>query len=408
MSNAFQTARKLAELKTRYFSNEKRILILKQGDVLLKGEEHNDKLFLILEGTLSCYLKNEEDKNYEVMKSTRNMFLGVYSFFSYEQKSYLTVIADTNVRLSYIERSDPVVENDMFATDFLPVIVNEIYLRQTLTQQMSREKQAAIQKLYESEKMILLGQLAAGLAHELNNAIGILERNTAWLMETISTKWIPENVKSIFNTTIVGGLSFNSQQIRERAHWLEEKYKLSPKLAKQLAKTNLTESELREVIQGGSKSYDLMNDTTELAGVLHDMQIAAQQATHVVKSVKDLGANRKVEKAEVFLADTIQRALVLVKSFTKSISINLEIQTQGKLQATSGDWVQVWINLIKNGCESMLQANQVHPKINIRLFERDNHYQVEITDNGTGISPEIADKIFQPSFTTKVSGLSFG
>ncbi|MCZ8021657.1 MAG: ATP-binding protein [Cyclobacteriaceae bacterium] len=408
MSNTFQTARKLAELKTRYFSNEKRILILKQGDVLLKGEEHNDKLFLILEGTLSCYLKNEEDKNYEVMKSTRNMFLGVYSFFSYEQKSYLTVIADTNVRLSYIERSDPVVENDMFATDFLPVIVNEIYLRQTLTQQMSREKQAAIQKLYESEKMILLGQLAAGLAHELNNAIGILERNTAWLMETISTKWIPENVKSIFNTTIVGGLSFNSQQIRERAHWLEEKYKLSPKLAKQLAKTNLTESELREVIQGGSKSYDLMNDTTELAGVLHDMQIAAQQATHVVKSVKDLGANRKVEKAEVFLADTIQRALVLVKSFTKSISINLEIQTQGKLQATSGDWVQVWINLIKNGCESMLQANQVHPKINIRLFERDNHYQVEITDNGTGISPEIADKIFQPSFTTKVSGLSFG
>ncbi|MFN9499745.1 MAG: ATP-binding protein [Chryseotalea sp.] len=408
MSNTFQTARKLAELKTRYFSNEKRILILKQGDVLLKGEEHNDKLFLILEGTLSCYLKNEEDKNYEVMKSTRNMFLGVYSFFSYEQKSYLTVIADTNVRLSYIERSDQVVENDMFATDFLPVIVNEIYLRQTLTQQMSREKQAAIQKLYESEKMILLGQLAAGLAHELNNAIGILERNTAWLMETISTKWIPENVKSIFNTTIVGGLSFNSQQIRERAHWLEEKYKLSPKLAKQLAKTNLTESELREVIQGGSKSYDLMNDTTELAGVLHDMQIAAQQATHVVKSVKDLGANRKVEKAEVFLADTIQRALVLVKSFTKSISINLEIQTQGKLQATSGDWVQVWINLIKNGCESMLQANQVHPKINIRLFERDNHYQVEITDNGTGISPEIADKIFQPSFTTKVSGLSFG
>jgi len=61
MSNAFQTARKLAELKTRYFSNEKRILILKQGDVLLKGEEHNDKLFLILEGTLSCYLKNEHN-----------------------------------------------------------------------------------------------------------------------------------------------------------------------------------------------------------------------------------------------------------------------------------------------------------------------------------------------------------
>jgi hypothetical protein len=408
MSNTFQTARKLAELKTRYFSNEKRILVLKQGDFLLKGEEHNDKLFLILDGTLSCYLKNEEGKNYEVMKSTRNMFLGVYSFFSYEQKSYLTVIADTNVRLSYIERSDPVVENDMFATDFLPVIVNEIFLRQTLTQQMSREKQAAIQKLYESEKMILLGQLAAGLAHELNNAIGILERNTSWLMERISNNWIPESLQSIFNTTILGGLSFNSQQIRERAHWLEEKYKLSPKLSKQLAKTNLTEKELKIVIQGGAKTYELINDTTELAGVLHDMQIAAQQATHVVKSVKDLGANRKVEKAEVLLVDTIQRALVLLKSVTKSVSINLDIRTQGKILATSGDWVQVWINLIKNACESMLQANQVYPKINISLFETDNHYQVEITDNGTGISTEIRDKIFQPSFTTKVSGLSFG
>jgi signal transduction histidine kinase len=408
MSNAFQTARKLAELKTRYFSNPARTIELKKGDALLKGDEHNDKLFLILDGTLACYLKNEEGKNYEVMKSTRNMFLGVYSFFSYEQKSYLTVIADTDVRLSYIEKSDPVVENDMFATDFLPVIVNEIYLRQTLTQQLSREKQAAIKKLYESEKMVLLGQLAAGLAHELNNAVGIIERNTSWLMETISTKLIPEKFKSIFVSTLSEGVKYNSQQTRERIMRLEEKHALAPRIAKQLAKTNLTDAELNELIRTGLQDYEWLNDTTEMANVLHDMQVAAQQAAHVVKSVKDLGANRKAEKEEILLIDTIQRSLVLLKSVTKSVSINIENQTNAKIHATSGDWVQVWINLIKNACESIIQADRPNPFINIKLDELANAYQVSITDNGTGIPDDIKEKIFQPSFTTKVIGLSFG
>jgi hypothetical protein len=227
-------------------------------------------------------------------------------------------------------------------------------------------------------------------------------------METISTKLIPDKFKSNFINTLSGGVKYNSQQTRERIAWLEEKYSFLPRIAKQLAKTNLTDAELSELIQSGMQEFDWLNDTTEVANVLHDMQVAAQQAAHVVKSVKDLGANRKLEKEEVLIIDTIQRALVLLKSVTKSVSINLDNQTNAKIHATSGDWVQVWINLIKNACESIVQANQPKPLILIKVDELENSFLVSITDNGTGIPDEIKEKIFQPSFTTKVSGLSFG
>jgi C4-dicarboxylate-specific signal transduction histidine kinase len=408
MSNQFNTSRELAELKKMYFSDEHKRLRISKSETLLTGDVSNDRLYLVLSGRLTCYLKDEEGKDYEVMQSSRNMFLGVYSFFSYEQRSYLTVVALEDTELAYIERNEPVVTTERFAQDFLPVIVHEIYLRQVLTQQMNRDRQAAIKKLYESEKMILLGQLAAGLAHELNNAVGIVERNTEWLINELNIFLKKKELQALFQSSLQGGQQLSTIEIRERRDWLESKYNLSSKVAKQLAKTNLDKDALKKLVKEGLSNFDRIHQLTETAIVLHDMRVAANHATHVVRSVRDLGTTQKRMPVETSIYETIRQALVLTKNLVQNVTVKIDKSVEGKIMVNPGDLVQVWVNLIKNACESMDQANQPQPVLAINLVEDQSFFIIKISDNGTGIPEGVIQRIFQPSFTTKVSGLSFG
>ncbi|GCC52112.1 hypothetical protein SanaruYs_23480 [Chryseotalea sanaruensis] len=408
MSHKFNTSRKLAELKKDYFSDESRKIVVRKGETLLTENTENNRLYLVLEGSLMCYLKDESGKEYKMMESVRNMFLGVYSFFSYEQKSYLTVVAAADTHLAYLERTDSFVNTEKFARDFLPVIVNEIYQRQVLTQELNKERQAAIKKLYESEKIILLGQLAAGLAHELNNAVGILERNTEWLISTLNDFLKSKDLKDVFVRALEGGQQQSTAQVRERRLYLENKFSINTKLAKQLAKTTLSIAELERLIENGLDKFEDLNQITETAIVLHDMRVAAEHATHVVMSVRELGSNRNAMPVETSLYETVTKALILTKNLSKNISIKIDKKTDGKIWASSGDLVQVWVNLIKNACESMLQSGAEKPTLNILIEEGGNEYKVVITDNGPGINSEMMKKIFEPNFTTKINGLSFG
>lgn len=408
MSGKFNNSRKLAELKKDYFSDESRKIVLRKGETLLTENTENNRLYLVLDGSLTCYLKDESGKEYKMMESARNMFLGVYSFFSYEQKSYLTVVAAADTHLAYLERTDAFVNTEKFARDFLPVIVNEIYQRQVLTQELNKERQAAIKKLYESEKMILLGQLAAGLAHELNNAVGILERNTEWLISALNDLLRKKDLKDVFERVLEHGQQQSTTQVRERRLYLEDKFGIATKLAKQLAKTTLSLPELERLIEGGLDSFGDINQITEAAIVLHDMRVAASHATHVVMSVRELGSNRNAMPVETSVYETITKALTLTKNLSKNVNIKIDKRTDGKIWASSGDLVQVWINLIKNACESMLQSGTEKPTLTILIEEGEKNYKTVITDNGSGISSEIMKKIFEPNFTTKINGLSFG
>ncbi|MEZ4824801.1 MAG: ATP-binding protein [Bacteroidia bacterium] len=408
MSQLFHTHDNLEALKEKYFADASRHIVIQRGDVLLTGDTINKRLYLVLEGCLDCFLKDDEGKDYEVQQSTKDMFLGVYSFFSYEHRSYLTVIAAEETRLAYIERSPEMEHSEDFARDFLPVIVHEIYLRQVLSQQMSQERQAAVRKLYESEKMIVLGQLAAGLAHELNNAVGALERNTEWLIDEMSSFLMKRELLSFFVEPLERGQQLSTAQIRDRKEWLENEYDLPGKVAKQLARTHLSDEQLVGIVRSGMKNFDLIHQVSEAAIVLHDMRVAATHAAHVVKSVRDLGSQNYRLPVETSIEETITKALTLTKNLTKKVNVKIDRQSEGPLLASPGELVQVWVNLIKNACESMEQAATKNPVLGITIAEEGEYYSTTISDNGTGISDEVMKRIFEPTFSTKVSGLTFG
>jgi signal transduction histidine kinase len=311
--------------------------------------------------------------------------------------------------VAFIDQSAKENREDRFATDFLPVIVHELYLRQLLAQRLTKQRQAAIKKLYEKEKMATLGQLAAGLAHELNNAIGVLDKNTEWLTGAIADFLKNKKLKTLFLSMASQGQSLNTSSLREKRKKLEKRFKIEAPLAKQLAKTTLTEEEINELLKENRKELEAISIITEAGIVLHDMQVAATHATHVVQSVRILGLSNTGQVSPTSIFETVNKALALTRTLLKNVTLSIQQESEGNIMANPGDLVQLWVNLIKNACESMQLAQTENAALTIRIAENESgYYEVVISDNGPGIPEDLLKKVFQPNFTTKVTGLSFG
>ena len=121
MSENFETSKDVTWLKKLYFSTPGNTISLQKGETLLKEGSFNDKLYLIVDGTLSGFLEDENGEMFEVFKSTRNMFVGVYSYFSPDHLSYLTLVADEPTTVAYLTQDQK--NRPEFASHFLPLIV---------------------------------------------------------------------------------------------------------------------------------------------------------------------------------------------------------------------------------------------------------------------------------------------
>lgn len=405
----FQNSKDVEWLKSQYFNDDSKKILLKKGEILLRPDESNNKLFLICSGRLNGYL-GPEGSRYEIFSSTKDMFIGVFSFFSPEHLSYSTVIAMEDSELRYLDRNQPVVHEPLFAEHFLPVVVNEIYLRQLVASELSLEREQAIKKLAETERMRTLGQLAAGTAHELNNALGVVYRNTEWLSRNLRAYFMDKEPKifDFFRNSLEKGQKHSSNKIRERRKEIERQYNLSPAMAKKLAKSNVDNDQIEVIVKLGKNKFREIQFMIDAGLSLHDMQVAANQGAHVVKSIRELGSTHKVELFNTDITETIKEALALTKNILRDIDLAFEHEIEVTMLAHRGDLVQVWINIIKNACESLGSSNTKDPAIDIKLTDAGKNFLVIISDNGPGISKDLLPTIFQPNVTTKVTGLSFG
>lgn len=394
-----------------YFSNRKQRLHLKAGETLIRQGDFNNRLYHVRKGILKGFGEEPDGSREEIFVSKADSFIGVYSFFSKKFKSLATVTAQTDCELAYIDRNQIITEGeagDSLEKQFMPVAVTELMHRQQRLQEVAREKEQAYRKLVETEKLASLGQLSAGIAHELNNAISVVSRNTSWLIEHYTGHINDPRRAAIFESALMSGRSFSSRKVRKRKKQLSEKYGISPEAASRIAQTGLDDKLIRQLADNLEASAQQIYDDWEIGATLHDMLLAAEQSTHVVKSIKTLGARHKSKQSGLDLNETIEHALSLLHHKLRNVNLQLNLNTLPPITGNSGEWVQVWMNLINNACEAMSQIDNREPTLHVESKKRANHIQVTIRDNGPGIPKEILPDIFNPNVTTKVSGLSFG
>ena len=387
-----------------YFSSPERCISLEKGEVLLDQGAENHRLYYIHSGKVCGFLPDQHLAE-PVFEATSGSFVGVYSFCAEEHKSYSRVSAVEPTRIYYYERSTG-GEDPEFSHFLAGLVVLELRARQRYAAEMAHDRQQVMNKLIKTEKLATLGQLSAGLAHELNNAVGSLSANLRQLEQEIkqvleSTK--PAVFQEYFFKALGEGWPHSTLEARaRRSEWSESG--LNPSLIRKLAKTDIQPAE----ITSPRAAQDAI-EAWGLGALLHDMHVASQQATHVIGSVKSMGIARQKWTHDVDVPETVREAVSILRSMTRYVDLTLELDSDvPPIEACHGEIVQVWINLIKNAIESLRQSKTPDPMVRITCRARGNRVITSIEDNGPGIDPAFIDRIYEPHFTTKVEGISLG
>lgn len=403
----------LKELTKIYFSNPERHVVLKKKDLLMRHRQFNNRLYLVLRGTLKGFVLSPQQDQIELFCATPGMFVGVYSFFSRTFQSSSDVVADTDAEVAYIDVDQPVrtvngIKN--MCEQFMPIVVIELVHRTQKARSVSIDKQRAMSKLIQTEKLACLGEMAAGIAHELNNSIAVLIRNTEWISNCLSdygTRHYPD-LYPHYQTGLHQGRRLSTRRVRQRQKQLAKQFNLDPDISDKIAQVGLSDEEIKQWPGPLAETANRIFKAWDMGAVLHDMRLAGQHSKHVVRSVKTMGVEVSARKTGLDINESIRKTLSLMGSSLRTIMVQLLLAPLPPITANEGELVQIWTNLIKNAVESMDSGSTLKPELVVTSALKKKTIRVRVQDNGPGIDPDLLPGIFRPNVTTKTDGLSFG
>ena len=252
-----------------------------------------------------------------------------------------------------------------FGYDVLSVAVkrahDKIKVREALAQ-------AQLQVL-QTEKMASLGQLAAGIAHEVNNPVGFVSSNLGTL------KRYSENIERFFNE-LKSGFSQNGK-FRDALLLLDDT--------------------VRKL-----KIEFILND---MNSVIDESLEGTSRVKRIVQDLKDFSHIDTKKLVSFDLNDGIESTLNILRNELKhKAELNKELGDIPHIICFPQQLNQVIMNLVMNG----IQAIEGFGIITICTFEEDNGVSLQISDNGCGMPKEIVSRVFDPFFTTKDVGQGTG
>jgi len=398
------------ELVRRYFADPSRTVRLAAGDVLMRQGETNTRLYLVRQGLVTGTAMNGDGLR-EVMRAGPGDLVGVHSFFSGSSRTAQTMTALEPTTLAYVDRAVPIEPGaPSLERALMPLIVAELLRRQQAVIELAERERETRERLERLERVSALGQLAAGVAHELNNALAVLARGTSWLADAVQRRI--DQCEAGRHRAFDAGLSRGrvaSAEVRHRARQIERAFQLPEPIARKLAETGLSDGQLQSFSPLAEKADEVF-ELWELGATIHDMRLAAEQAEHVIRSMRELAGAPHQAAGPVDVNETIGIALKILRTPLESIDVKANLAALPLLRGSRGAFVQVWTNLIKNACEAMLSLRDPARPRALLITSRadDTHVTVTIEDTGPGIPGAVLGRIFDPNFTTKKTGLSFG
>ncbi|MCZ6681566.1 MAG: ATP-binding protein, partial [Planctomycetota bacterium] len=146
---------------------------------------------------------------------------------------------------------------------------------------------------------------------------------------------------------------------------------------------------------------------------LTDICEQVDRAGQIIRGLRTLVRGRHSERSPLLIEECAEEVLQLVQPELRKNGIRVRIAASSSLPHIEADGIQiqqVLLNLIRNAMDVMKDTKLEERSIEIRLGvrEEDDELEVLVRDNGHGVSPEHLDKLFEPFFSTKESGLGMG
>jgi len=299
------------------------------------------------------------------------------------------------------------------------------------TQELSQalnNLQSTQEELIQSEKMAALGQLVAGVAHEINTPLGAICSSVGYMSDFLNQNL--NQLPSFFQ-------SLSPQRQQQFIEMLERSQQntttVSGRERRQLRKAIISQLQAQGMTEADSVANLLLDlgicDRLEpflsifqdaecenflktvrqfvrLQESTRDIKIASERAAKIVFALKTYARfNQTGETIEANIIDGIEVVLTLYQNQLKQgVQVIRNYQELPQIRCYFDELNQVWTNLIHNG----LQAMNNRGILTIDAREQNGCILVSVTDSGEGIPEEVKPKIFQPFFTTKPPGEGSG
>ncbi len=243
---------------------------------------------------------------------------------------------------------------------------------QELTKAYSELKSAQSQIL-QQEKMASIGQLAAGVAHEINNPTGFVMSNLNTLLK------YSERIKEFisYQSEVLNGFDKGDANNKELLDRLSEK----------------------------KKAFKIDFIIEDLVSLVKESLAGAERIKRIVQDLKSFS---RVDEAEYKMANINEGIESTINVLWNELKYKAVIKKDyGDIPLTKcnlGQLNQVFMNLLMNA----IQAIEKHGEISLKTWNDDNKIYISISDTGIGISEDKIDRIFEPFFTTKPVGQGTG
>jgi signal transduction histidine kinase len=282
-------------------------------------------------------------------------------------------------------------------------------------------------EVVQSEKMAALGQLVAGIAHEINTPLGAISSSADSIAIFLDrcVRDLPKFVQSLdaAHQQIFWDLLFVTQQ--ERQITSKEKRKYRRALVRELEGQDISDADtmadtLVDIgIYGnieaflpllkaaeGDKILNMVYQLSTLKKSTQTITTASERAAKTVFALKSYARYDETgEKTRANILDGIETVLTLYHNQLKhGIEVIKNYAQLPSVFCYPDELNQVWTNLVHNA----LQAMNYRGTLRIDAYQEHNNIVISVTDSGVGIPDEIKPKIFEPFFTTKPAGEGSG
>ena len=309
-------------------------------------------------------------------------------------------------------------------------------LTERLVHTMTNRVRDYITSQQQSEKLMALGKISAGLAHELNNPASAVVRSSMELKKNLSTvtdkfKKVMSVSLSVDQVTALDHILFSKVSQGMNKHisllekteledeildWIEEKgIEDADDIVENLVDFNFREEDLDNIFEKIPTQNDLapvlawLNNVLNTEKLVGEIEEAAKRISNLVSSVKSYShMDKSADKQYVDIHEGIRNTIMIFKHKFKENHVNFVENFQEdlpKVKVWVGELNQVWTNLIDNALDAMAEEGG---NLEIKTFQDESFVRIYLSDTGKGIPQEIISKIFDPFFTTKDIGKGTG
>lgn len=251
--------------------------------------------------------------------------------------------------------------------------------KETLERVLAELKETQLH-LIHSEKMASLGQLVAGIAHEINNPITYVKANISILEKKVSS------IDQVFHEF---SELFDSYEVL--------KSRSEPELQTVVAKL--------EAVDRLISTTRFEEFLTELPMVVHEMRDGVERTQKIVEDLRNFSRLDESQFKEILITDCVDSTLNILKNEYKSrVRIHRNYGPVPPIHCNPGHINQVIMNLLSNAFHAIEGEGDVW----IRTSAGNNNILISIRDNGRGIPYAVQNKVFDPFFTTKSVGKGTG